>query len=186
MAIFGASATLPMETTRLFIARAVNAKERQLIEDVCQSELASPAWRILAPRSWHVTALFLGDQPTDRVPKIMEAIAEQSQRWQAFTLYDGILSTMPSTEPSMLWIRFRPSDELQSLHAELAQRTDTPPSPHSPFLPHITLARTNRSAHAIDGPLVMPSMNFDELTLFRSDPAPRGRVHSPLASWTLG
>lgn len=170
---------------RLFVARPLISLEVCSIEEACADVLGSPVWRKQTPATWHITALFLGDQPTDRIPEITEAVRTVAERWPPFILHNGALVTMPPAKPSMLWVRFQTSVELQALHVELAERTGTSPSPHVPFLPHITLARTSRSTPPIDGPLVLPSLRFDQLTLFRSDPSPIGRMHHPLATWEL-
>ena len=93
---------------------------------------------------------------------------------------------MPKQEPTMLWVRFQPNPALTALHVSLAQATGTGPSIHRPYWPHITLARAIAGHPGpVDGPVVLPLLVIDHLTLFHITPSSAGSVHHPIASWPL-
>ncbi len=144
-----------------------------------------PIWRWTPHDQWHVTALFIGYRPEKDLQDITASITSVAQTTARFTLHDGELKAMPEERPSMLWIRFAVSPELTALNSALAQALGVPPSPYSPYLPHITLARGKGDVpSSFDVPVIHRSP-IEELTLFRSDPGPDGTVHTALATWIL-
>lgn len=146
--------------------------------------LEQPDWRIAPLEQWHVTALFLGERPFEALPIIEQAAAKQAGNFGPITLKAGRLVTMPKLEPTMLWIRFRPNEELTALHLALAAATGSEPSIYRPYWPHITLARkAQRLVDVIDGDIVIPELVLGELTLFRSSPSSKGSIHDPVGSW---
>ena len=146
----------------------------------------SPQWRLAAIAQWHVTTLFIGSRPEDVLPHICSTIGRIAASQMSITLEQGRLVSMPKQDPSMLWIRFRPSHALTALHVALAEATGTDPSVYRPYWPHITLARA-KSGHSVhvDGPVLLERFVIDQLTLFRSSPSPTGSVHTPIESWAL-
>lgn len=140
-------------------------------------------WRWSPKQQWHVTTLFIGQRDEADVQVISAAIERACTQYGPITLHTGQLLAMPEDRPGMLWVRFTPSEDLSILHHALASATSTPPSPHQPYVPHITLAR-GKSTPPIEGtPVVVPYLTLRQLTLFRSDPGPARTTHTPLGTW---
>jgi len=142
-------------------------------------------WRWSPRLQWHITALFIGQRDEADVQKISLAVEKVCLKCGPVILDNGQLVAMPDARQSMLWVRFNPSDVLSSLHHALARATSTPPSPHQPYMPHITLARGKTELPIEGAPVVVPSVILQELTLFRSDPGTAGTIHTPLGTWPL-
>jgi 2'-5' RNA ligase len=171
---------------KLFIGTSMDARLADEIRLRSVSLAGKGAWRWSPQQQWHVTTLFIGPRDEAEVQLISTSIERASVERGPITLHQGELVTMPQQSPSMLWVRFNPSEELTSLHHALAHTTSTPPSPHQPYWPHITLARGKGTISRTDTVLMVPSLTLRELTLFRSDPGPNGTVHTSLGTWPLG
>jgi len=171
---------------KLFIGTSIAPALAERIALAAEPLAAPGNWRWSPQQQWHITALFIGQRDQAEVRAIAMAIEQACAVHAPITLHNGRVATMSEDRPSMLWVRFTPSEELSALHHALAQATSTPPSPHEPYVPHITLARGKSAAGIQDGPVLMPSLILQELTLFRSDPGPTGTIHSPLGTWPFG
>lgn len=135
---------------------------------------------------WHVTALFIGERPSDQLDRIVQKVPEVASSFDPIVLRDGRLLTMPPSDPAMLWVRFEPQPELTSMHQALAVALDAAPSPFVPHWPHITLARTRHAVLPIEeGPIVVKDLKLDVLTLFSTRPGPEGSIHDPIRSWPI-
>ncbi len=149
------------------------------------NDSAGEGWRWAPREQWHVTALFIGHKREEELVGITEGITGVTARAMRFYLRQGELKAIPEERPSMLWIRFAVSPELSALHCALAEALGIPPSPYSPYWPHITLARGNGHRPSESESPLVPSVLIDELTLFRSDATSGGTVHTPLKTWPL-
>jgi 2'-5' RNA ligase len=170
---------------KLFIGTSIAAELAETIWNQAAPLGAYGRWRWSAREQWHITSLFIGQRDEADLPMISSAVAHVCKQTGPIDLPNGQLTTMPEDRPTMLWVRFRPSEELTALHHALAHATSTPPSPHRPYWPHITLARGTGSLPE-PGDILLPSHTIQHLTLFRSDPGPMGTVHTPLGTWPLG
>lgn len=175
----------PEATVRLFIGTPIEESTTIAIAEKAEKHVQRAGIR-WAPRSqWHVTALFLGEREATDIPFVLHAMEQCAERHHAVDLLDGRLVAMPEAAPSMVWVRFSPHPGLTLLHHQLAEATSSPPSPYTPYWPHITLARGKRIRLTGEEPLMVPHMMMERLVLFRSDPAPGGRIHVPLGSALL-
>lgn len=173
-------------TLRLFIGCGLPAADRTLIEAHLAQAQWPAHWRMLDASSWHVTALFIGAWPEERLAQLLSLVEQRAAAYPPIQLNEGTLCSMPGDTPTMRWVRFKPHTSLTALHHDLASALQLAPSPYAPYWPHITLARArNSSAQAVDqeGQLILPSMTLEGLSLYRSDPSPAGRLHRPIATW---
>lgn len=173
-------------TLRLFIGCALDTSAQGRLAHLVGRSEWTAHWRMVEAASWHVTALFVGAWPEDRVPELLRLIQREAAMRAPIQLEQGILCSVPEARPRMRWIRFDPHPELTGLHHDLAVHLNLSPSPFDPFLPHVTLARSragSRSAVGDEGALWLPSLMLRGLSLYRSDPGPSGNVHRPLATW---
>lgn len=166
---------------KLFIGSKVDPR---LVSTRLQS-ISDPLWRWLPSDQWHVTALFIGHRPEEELSGICDQLTSVLKTRSPFMLDGGELRTVPEDRTSMLWVRFAISKELNTLHAALAAALGTPPSPHTPYWPHITLARGNGQIPEMKNSPVIPMLPIDEISLFRSDPTPNGTLHTALRTWSL-
>lgn len=171
---------------RLFVGTAIAAADTSAIELAVASQLANAHWKPLERTYWHVTALFIGERSENLVEPIAGTVARIASFTPQIVLEHGRLVTMPKQDPTMLWVRFQPHIALTALHLALAEATGTEPSIYRPYWPHITLARARAGKlETLDGPVIIPSLRLDHLSLFRSTPSPQGAVHEPLATWAF-
>lgn len=171
------------ETLRLFIACGIGDPDRVTLESAVSQAPWTAHWRMIAPASWHVTALFIGNVQHGQLERVQQVIAGEAHQRAPLMLSDGRLQSMPQDAPTMRWIRFLPNAALADLHGRLAHRLSLPPSPHEPLWPHITLARARgKSRHHMEGEgqLVLPRLVLGGLSLYRSDPGPDGRTYRPV------
>lgn len=92
-----------------------------------------------------------------------------------------------------LWAGVTPHDAVAALHRKVDHalvRAGLPPEGRA-FLPHITLARLNRSSGPVDGflaahaALTSAAMRLDHLLLYESHLGPDGAWYEPVARYPL-
>ncbi|MBL7964325.1 MAG: RNA 2',3'-cyclic phosphodiesterase [Flavobacteriales bacterium] len=172
------------EHLRLFIGTSLDAGTRDHVKQNLPGSVNLADLRWLPAEQWHITTLFMGNWPADRLDEAMVALLSSATRTAPFMLRDGRACGMPEEGPTMLWVRFLPEPAHRQLHVALAGSLGLPPDERDPFWPHITLAR-GQQVPAVLGDLVLDHFRVEQLTLFRSDPAPQGTVHSPLMTVPL-
>lgn len=191
---------------RLFVAiavgdevRAAVARARASIEHALQQLKKEPP-RIVwaAPRGLHLTLRFLGEQPDDRVPSLVQA-ASESYPLSPFTIGWHGPGAFPSPrQPRAIWLGVRTgARELGQLEAEVAGRfgrlldgetaTDA-----RPFHPHLTVARVKTESRAVDWPAILAeaaiadvSSPVGQVALYRSRGLPGGEGYEEIARGRL-
>lgn len=172
-------------SVKYFVGSSVLGEAAQAVQGVLGSLPGIGNWRWGPMNQWHVTALFIGHRPDDQISLLKRSISMVSRQHGPITLVEGTLLAMPETGPSMLWVRFLPSEQLTALHHALALASDARPAPYEPYWPHITLARGKGELTLPMKRVLLPAFTMDHLTLFRSDPDQGSTVHTPLESWRL-
>jgi 2'-5' RNA ligase len=170
---------------RLFIGTQIDAATAELIRKAASLQLKEDAWRAAPVDQWHVTALFIGERPEHELDKLKAHVKRIAKGTPRMTLTNGKLCTEPRSIPRMLWVKFDPASTLNSLHLTLATALGAEPSKHYPYLPHITLARAKGSPDEVDGPLLLPQIEIDHLSLFHTELHPSGSLHHRIANWKL-
>lgn len=130
---------------RLFIAALISEEVRAaLAEARAQLERAVPdrTLRWVAPENYHITLLFLGEQPEERVPAIVEAMGQVRVGVTPFRIQVRGLGVFPNwNRPNVLWAgATQGTPQLTQLATALERRLLSAPS-NKQFHPHITLAR---------------------------------------------
>lgn len=171
---------------RFFFGTAIPGELAHDLLPHLEEYLRADYWRVAPIQQWHVTTLFIGERE-ERLLPILEQVAEKVvASTPPFTLIQGRLVTMPKERPAMLWVRFQPHEILTRMQMALAAATGTPPSVYRPYWPHITIARAKAGVLLpVQGPVILPSLTLDHITLFHSSPSALGTVHTPLKSWPL-
>jgi 2'-5' RNA ligase len=135
------------------------------------AHLQSPVvGRHTPPDKLHLTMAFLGLQPVDALPSlldILEAVPVPAMRLEV-DCYGYF------TKPRIAWAGLSaPPDGLLAMQAELMARLEAagfPAATHGAFKPHITLARDAREAPAM-APVAPVTWDVSELALVESDMA---------------
>lgn len=172
-------------TVKLFIGTSIAPDLAEQVSALAHLQARAGSWRWSPRNQWHVTTLFIGFREEADVHDITGAVQRVCGLQKNFTLHNGQLVAMPEERPSMLWVRFDPSEELRGLHHTLATAISTLPSQYDPLWPHITLARGKGPMPVSCSSLIVPTLTIGELSLFRSDPGTDGTIHTALGTWPL-
>ena len=141
----------------------------------------------------HLTLRFVGEVDRHQATDIAAALGSIHHPGFEIAL-NGIGSFDRRGEPTVLWAGVAPHEPLKALHNKVDQalaRAGVDPDRRA-YLPHITLARLNRSTGPIDGLLEAhggissPAFAVDEFRLYESDLTPEGAIHSVVERYRLG
>jgi len=171
------------DTARLFFAVWPAPEVQCALGDIARRARRECGGRAVADHNIHLTLVFLGDLPRDRVTAL-EALAT-AVRGRRFTLTVDRLEYWRHNR--ILWAGSGSSPEaLQALVAQLQDalagagyRFD-----RRPYVPHVTLLRNARGAPA-DIRCAVVAWPVDGFALVESAPRERARVYQVLRSWPL-
>lgn len=146
-------------------------------------------FRWLTSDTWHITALFLGEVPDEKVDQLTNSI---DPLVNSFHLqFERIRIIKRKGFASMVWAQYHKNDTLtslyQTLHSHLSPLVDLP-AQQSKVTPHITLARikTNERTYPISWPAIsLPELPCDTLRLYRSHLQSSGAKYETLATFPL-
>ncbi len=162
----------------------------------------------LPPARWvdlagaHLTLVFLGEVPEERVPALTERLAAAFAPHPPFRLgLAGGGTFPPGRAARVAWVGVEAGPELAAVQRDVvaacaeAPGSDQFHEPESrPYHPHVTLARcrepwprpsAERFAAAFAGPVGEPWTTAHG-TLFRSQLSPKGARYTPVAELPLG
>jgi 2'-5' RNA ligase len=192
-----------MDTIRAFIAvplpdsllEQLTALQRQLKKRVPERSV-----RWVRPEGIHLTLKFLGDTPTEKLPKIERALAEVARHAPACTFTVGELGCFPNPRrPRIVWIGVQePTGRLAALQDAIEEVMA--PFGYEPegrgFTPHLTLGRVQRKVSRSDAARVgevvtstevgqLAEVPADRFALIRSLLKPTGAEYTALAEFPL-
>lgn len=140
----------------------------------------------------HLTLRFIGEVDRPVAEDIHAALgAIHHPRFEIALA--GIGSFESRGQPQTLWAGVTPHEPLKALHNKIDQaisRASISPD-HRAYLPHITLARLNRSAGPIDGFLessggvTSPLFPVEDFALYESELTPEGAIYSIVERYRL-
>lgn len=145
--------------------------------------------RVVKPGQLHLTLVFIGEVPEERVPVLTSTLAEPIPV-PPFELEIGLPGVFPADgAPRVLWLAVsRGATELARLHEVVSARLETLgiPRERRPYQPHLTIGRWRdrapaRLRHALVPGGPVPIERVDAVTLFRSRLGPGAPEHTPLA-----
>lgn len=137
---------------RLFYA-IFPPREVQAALSEAQEKLRSyKGWRPSPPHQLHITLLFLGEQPPERLPEFRHIGRRLAALVPAFEVELGGTGYFPPTGAPRVWFVKASGEGLEPLAQGLQKAL--PEIVAAPFKPHLTLARKKGPAPRI-GPLVM-------------------------------
>ena len=172
---------------RLFIAAEL---PETLLEALAESSAALRSCvrgRYVAPDSFHVTLVFLGDVEAGRVSLAADALEEGCRDEEAFEASLGEFGCFGRRAKATLWQGFTDAGALPKLAQSIrAQLKDAGFSfDDKAFLPHVTLMRSADLTIGKLPSLALASARIDTVTLFRSDLSGKRPVYEPLHSVRL-
>ena len=153
-----------------------------------------PLPRRVAPENMHITLVFLGEQPEDRLEELHHACA--AIRAEPFALTLRGVGVFGGDKPRNVWVGVAPSPPLEHLQrkVETAARGAGIDVAARRFTPHVTLGRMRpheadlvRLEHAIAACNDFRAEPFDvtEFALMRSHLGRKGAEYAALASYSL-
>ena len=99
------------------------------------------------PENFHLTLLFLGETPENRIPEIMERVEEVAYDFDPFTLTIEKTGLFGSKyDPKVIWAGAEPFSILNDLHLRIAKTMEAvgyKPDRQN-FVPHLTIGRIRR------------------------------------------
>lgn len=189
---------------RLFLALEIPDRVRREIASVISPLASTPPPQGLPPARWvrpeamHLTLLFLGATPPDRVPAIEQAASRVSGRCAPFRLRVKGGGTFPPKRPGRVaWVGIEAPAGLGSLQAAIAEEVGRAAGlkggDSRPFRPHLTVARARkpwpfaaarRFAEAVDRAFGAP-FEIGETVLFESRLGREGATYRDLRRFPL-
>lgn len=128
------------------------------------NELSNVGW--IRPENWHITLIFLGNFPGDRVVSLSNMLSDFFNKINPFHLYLDRFIYKPSIrDPKMIWAKFVSSKEFDELifaiDKQLKEYYNSQALAYNVQIrkfniPHITLARLKNEYRAF------PRLKFDE------------------------
>jgi 2'-5' RNA ligase len=178
---------------RLFVALELPEDvKRQLA--TFQADLAArldrSRMRWAKPDQLHLTLLFLGEVPANRLPSAEASLARVARGSPPLTLATQGLGAFPSPRrPSVLWVGV--GGDVDALHA-LQQRVALELAwlglaDEKRFRPHLTLARVKSFTGPLSLESVVPPLSWyaAQLALFESTLSPQGARYRRLNAFDL-
>jgi len=126
--------------------------------------------------NWHLTLMFLGDWPAERLESLSGALNAAVAGHGSFVLQPGVVGAFPGLKkPRVLFLHLDGGDPLRALAADVREAVNREwpegPQDNRAFRPHLTLARVKR-------PLLGPeSILLKALDLGAWETVPVSSVH---------
>ncbi len=187
-------------TVRTFVAVEINSDVRDRAAALIERLRASAAdvkW--VDPHNLHLTLKFLGDVPSNEIPRVCEAVRRGAAKVEPLRLEVRGAGAFPNADrPRTLWLGVGDGEaEMIELHkqiedalAKLGYRKE-----HRRFHPHLTIGRVRRSGPNVSdlGNLVGQNADFlaaqvtvAKVVVFSSRLATSGPTHETLSRAKLG
>lgn len=178
------------DTLRLFVGIDVGPVWTEHLSATADrlAETIRSGGRWVHPELYHVTVLFLGNQPSDAVQEIAEALTAACAAFQPFRLHlrevvrfgrhehGALVAAVDDPTGQLQRLRSRLDDELRREHISFDARG---------LVPHVTLVRPKRSAGPLPAPQVdlhaVSPLDVAEINLVRSDLLPSGPRYQSIA-----
>lgn len=178
---------------RLFVAVEIPEASRRAIADALAPWRADRSVRWARTDTWHLTLKFLGDTDDSVVPALIGALRAAVEPFAPVPVaLGGFGAFPPHGRPRVLWVGV--GGDVPAL-AAIARAVDEVagalgfPAEGRPYTPHLTVGRAREDARGVLGAIgALPSMGafvVDRVVLFRSELAPDGARHTPLATFLL-
>ncbi len=177
-------AEVALPRRRLFFALWPPVDVQMQIANATEQWVKASLGRPMAPENFHVTLLFLGAVPDDRLADVLDAASRVAAG--SFALAFDALTVFARARVLCLTNSAPPPRELLSLYEQLRhtlQALGFKPA-REDFRPHITLARDVTRRRCVSQP---PHLGWrcTEFSLVQSTPEARGSRYEVLGRWPL-
>ena len=130
---------------------AVNPPEQLCLDLATRLDAVHSRLRIVwtRPEAWHLTLMFLGEWPAQRLPALGTALRDAVEPHRSFVIQPGHLGAFPNRRrPRVLFLHLDGGDPLQALADDIRAAVGAVwpdgPQDHKAFRPHLTLARVKK------------------------------------------
>ena len=186
-----------MSLVRAFIAVEIppSLKEKLYKEtDSLRRALSRPLVRWVPSANLHLTLMFLGDTPPEKLDLLKGYLVEEVAAQRSFEIGIGELGVFASfSRPRVIWVGVRDNGQLVSLQRcveRAASRMGSVAEPH-PFSAHLTLGRVQQRPSQLEREKIRQAvlahegldfgkMQVDALHLFESQLKPTGALYRSL------
>jgi len=173
-----------LETLRLFYAIFVPRELWPLLEEAQRKLKGYRNWKATPAEQLHLTLMFLGELPRERLEEVVQVGAMVARRVAPFTLRLRGTGYFPADGTPRVWFAKAEGAGLEALavglRAALSDLDDA-----KPFKAHITLARRKGPAPRV-GPVVLDqSFEVRKISLVRSELSPKGSLYRVLREFEL-
>lgn len=184
-----------MADPRLFIAIPLGGEALSHLTDLLLEAPEVPGVKWTRAVQLHLTLLFMGPTPAERVPELAAALRGLSARHRAFELSLAGWGAFPApSKPKVLFASVGGrTDALESLALDVRRSIGSSGEGKEKFQAHITLGRVREKKDA--GPAIefleeikeglMGNFSVDHLVLFESVLGPTGARYIEQASFSL-
>ena len=187
-------------TVRTFAAVEINAAIRGTAEKLIQS--LSPAGadvKWVEPKNMHLTLKFLGEVPSQEIPRICESVARGAAKVEQFEFEVRGAGAFPNAaRPRTLWLGAGAGEEAMIAlhgHVEKALTKLGYRKEHRRFRPHLTIGRVRRGGPGVDqlGELLADQTDLEagkitvsHVVVFSSELDRTGPIYQSLGRAKLG
>jgi 2'-5' RNA ligase len=183
------------DSLRLFVGIDVGPVWTEALSSAADTiaETLTSGGRLVRPELYHVTVLFLGNQPPESVEQISRALSATGSAFRPFPLklrevirfgrheHGALVAAVDDPTGTLQLVRSRLDDELGRQRISFDARG---------LVPHVTLVRPKRRT----GPLPLasidlsktPALQVSEVHLVRSDLLPSGPRYQAIATAPFG
>lgn len=184
---------------RSFIAIEVPQKVQTAIFKMTsnlQQVYPIPIVRWVPEENIHLTLKFLGDIPAQKLERLAQSFAVETEQMPSFTLEFSETGVFPNLrKPRIMWIGLKKHPELENLYKviESTSLVNGFPAEERPFSPHITLGRISdrfplselqklcRDFCTLEAGTIDPIV-INSIKVFKSDLKPNGPVYTLIHS----
>ena len=167
-----------METKRLFFALWPDHRQRERLRDVITPVAKLVEGRMVDRRNWHVTLVFVGAFPANRVPFLLEKVGEiavepfrlnfdRLEFWPRPRVASLVASTVPAELQSLV-------DHLNGVVSDLGIQPEA-----RNYRPHITVVRNARTFQT-ERLAQRATTEWSGFELVESVSGPQGVTYHPL------
>jgi len=184
---------------RSFLAFDLPSTWKEKMAHISRGEGASSLdVRWVNPQNIHLTLVFLGNIPSERIEDLGLAVEEACKGCAPLSAHLHGMGFFPGKgSPRVLWIGLEGDIERMGGFRDDVQKRLKPfgiRQEKRPYRPHLTLGRFRKSGRRNrllddfllkNGDLASNSVVFDALYLYKSDLRREGPIYTRLASWPL-
>ncbi len=165
---------------RLFIAIELPPAVKTEVARICNL-LPQIKGKWVEVKNLHLSLVFLGDVPQDKIPVLEKALEKVGESAPDFDISFGELIGIPNNKPRLLALNIKTSPNFYNLQKQVALAVKEVGLPADARPPHLTLVRLKMTPVRIPK-LTLPALCFkvSRFILFQSILTSKGSIYTPL------